>query len=161
MATPLGESTAPDQPVPCDSARSLRRSLHGKQRIQRNERPPSKGRLCRQIRHESFVAVADNRVDALEGSNLAGGPLGVAARHHNAGVGIFALHTADEGARRAVGLRGHATRVDDNDIGLRRPCRRHEAAPAKLRGNRLSVGPAGPTTEILNVVFCHHSPVYQ
>jgi hypothetical protein len=62
---------------------------------------------------------------------------------------------AQKGTGRAIGLRGHTARVGDDYIGPFGAGSRAQAAVAQLGAYDFAVRLAGPTSEVLNVVFCH------
>jgi len=101
------------------------------------------------------VAVADDGVDFGEGGQLLGSALGVAAGDDDAGVGVVAMDAAHESAGLAVGFRGDATGIYNDNIGCGRAVGRVQAAMAQVGGNGLTVRAAGAASKVFNVIFCH------
>jgi hypothetical protein len=109
------------------------------------------GYLCNQ----SFMTVADYRVDAGQRRDLLGRPLSVATGDKDARGGVFAVHSAHEGTGGAIRLRGHTAGVGDDHIGPAGAQSRGQPAMAQLGAYDFAIRPAGSTSEVLNVVFCH------
>jgi hypothetical protein len=101
------------------------------------------------------MTVADDRVHTGQYSNLLRGALGIAAGDEDACGWIFAMDFAQKGARSAIRVRGHTASVGNDYIGLGGVGSGVQAAPAQIGAYAFAVRPAGPTSEVLNVVFCH------
>ncbi len=101
------------------------------------------------------MAVADDGIDLGEGGKFFRGALGVAAGDDDAGGGVLAADAAQIRAGLAVGFRGHAAGIyNDNMRGIRRFSGR-ESVVAQVGGNGLAVSTAGAAAEVFNVIFCH------
>ncbi len=111
--------------------------------------------LLGDLRYQRLMAVADHGVDAGQRGHLLRRPLRITAGDQDARSGIFPVHSAQEGAGGAVRLRGHTAGVGDDHVGLAGTGSRGQAAMAQLGAYDFAVRPAGPTSEVLNVVFCH------
>ena len=101
------------------------------------------------------MAVADDGVDSGQSGDFLRRALGVAAGDQDACGWIFPMDSAQKGAGSAVRLRGHAAGVGNDHIGPVWTGSRAQAALAQLGAYDFAVGPAGPASEVLNVVFCH------
>jgi hypothetical protein len=102
------------------------------------------------------VTVADHGGDAVKRGDFARGALRIATGHHNLRRRVGAVRAANKGARLAVGLGGHAARIDDKHFGIREPLHamagEEQAAP-----QRFAVGARRPATEVLHVKAGHLS----
>jgi hypothetical protein len=105
-------------------------------------------------RDESFMAIADDRVHAGQRGDLLRRALRVATSDQDACGWVLPMDSAQKGASGAIRLRGHAASVDDDNIGPSGTGSRAQAAVAQLGAYDFAVRPAGPTSEVLNVV-CH------
>ena len=101
------------------------------------------------------MAVADHRVNAGQCGDLLRRPLRVTSGDQDARGGILPVRAAQEGAGCAVRLRSHTAGVGDDHIGLVGAQSWGEAAMAQFSTYDFAVRPAGATSEVLNVVFCH------
>jgi hypothetical protein len=101
------------------------------------------------------MTVADHRVHAGQGGDLLRCALSVTTGDQDACGWIFPMDSAQKGAGSAIRLRGHTASVGDDDIGPGGAGSRAQAAVAQLGAYDFAVRPAGPTSEVLNVVFCH------
>lgn len=105
-----------------------------------------------------FVAVAEDGVDAGEGSQCFRVSLGVAAGDEDAGGGLLAVGAPNEGARSALGLGGDGAGVDDEDwevcglAGLRgsRSGGQRGELRFELGGDGLAVCCAGAAAKVLD-----------
>ena len=107
------------------------------------------------LRYQRLMAVADHGVDAGQRGHLLRRPLRITAGDQDARSGIFAVRAAQEGAGGAVRLRRHTAGVGYDDVGLAKTGSRGQPAMAQLSAYDFAVRPAGATSEVLNVVFCH------
>jgi hypothetical protein len=101
------------------------------------------------------MAIADHGMNTGQRGELLRRPLGITSGDQDARGGIFAVHSAQEGAGSAIGLGGYAAGVGDDHIGSAGARSRGQAAMAQLGADDFPVRPAGSTSEVLNVVFCH------
>ncbi len=101
------------------------------------------------------MAVADDSVDFGEGGDFFRGALGVAAGDDDAGLGVLATDAAEVYASLAVGFRGDAAGVYNNDISGCRFAGGRESVVAQVGGDGFAIGAAGAAAEVFNVVFCH------
>jgi hypothetical protein len=101
------------------------------------------------------MTVADHRVHAGQGGDLLRCTLRVTTGDQDARRWIFPVDFAQKGAGGAIRLRGDTTGVGDDYIGPAGTGSRAQAAVAQLGAYDFAVRAAGPTSEVLNVVFCH------
>jgi hypothetical protein len=107
------------------------------------------------FRHEAFMAVTDHGVHPGQRGNLLGRALSVTAGHQDARGGIFPVDFSQKSAGSAICLRSDTASVGNDYIGPGGSGSRAQAAVAQLGANDFAVRLAGPTPEVLNVVFCH------
>jgi CheY-like chemotaxis protein len=113
------------------------------------------GEFERYFGNEGFVAVADDGVDFGESGEFLRGALGVTAGDDDASLGVLAANAAEPGAGLAIGFRGDATGVYDDNICRRKVLGRNKAAMAQIGGNGLAIGAAGAAPKVFDVIFCH------
>ncbi len=66
---------------------------------------------------ESFMTIADDRVDAGQLGDLLRCALGVASCDQDARGGVFAVHSSQESAGGAIRLGSHAAGIGDDHVG--------------------------------------------
>jgi len=108
------------------------------------------------VRSEGFVAVADDGGDAGDCGQFVWGALGIATSDDDAGLGVEAVGTADEGAGGAVSLGGDAAGVDDDDFGFV-GVRLVEAGGAQATADGFAIGAGGSASEVFHVEIRHCS----
>jgi hypothetical protein len=101
------------------------------------------------------MAVADYGMHSGQRRQFLRRALRITPCDQDARGGIFPVHFAQERARSAVRLRGHATGVGHNHVSLGGASSRGQAAMAQIGTDDFAISAAGPTSEVLNVVFCH------
>ena len=107
------------------------------------------------LRNQRLMAVADDCMDSGQRSQFLRRALRITSGDQDACRGIFPVHFAQEGACRAVRLRGHAAGVGHNHVSLGGGFSRGQSPLAQVGTDDFAVCPAGPTSKVLNVVFCH------
>jgi Domain of unknown function (DUF5597)/Beta-galactosidase len=106
---------------------------------------------------KSFVAVADHRRDALQGSQLSGRPLRIAAGCQDTSCRIEPVYATNERPGCAIGFRGHAACVDDDHVCSRGFPAAQAGIPQSL-GNGLAIGARGTAAKVFDVKRVAHSP---
>src|ERR1700760_4908602 len=101
------------------------------------------------------MTIADDRVDARQLGNLLRCALGVTSSDQDAGGRVFAIDSPQESAGGAVRLGGHAAGVGDDHVGTAGVCGGGGDAGTQLGAYDFAVRPAGPASEVLDVIFCH------
>ena len=132
------------------------------ERCQRNEAGVRLGWLRKKVDglfghrgDESFMTVADHCMHAWQRGDLLRRALSVTASDQDACRWIFPMDSAQKGASSAIRLRGHTTSVGHDYISPGGAGSRAQAAVAQLGAYDFAVCPAGPASEVLNVIFCH------
>ena len=115
--------------------------------------------LAGKLRNQCLMTVADHGRDPGQRGDLLRRPLSVTPRNQDARGRILPVHSAQESAGGAVRLRGHTAGVGDDHVCLAGIDCRGQAGMSQLGANDFAVRPAGPTSEVLNVVFCHVASV--
>src|ERR1700733_1230438 len=101
------------------------------------------------------MAVADDRVHTGQGSDFLRRALSITTGDQDACRWILAMDFAQKGAGGAIRVRGHTASVGNDYIGVGWAGSGTQAAVAQLGAYDFAVRLAGPTSEVLNVVFCH------
>ncbi len=101
------------------------------------------------------MAVSDDRTHAFDRSYFFRRALCVASGNKNPRLWVSAMHAADEGARFAVGLFGHAAGVHDHNAGGGKITSGTEPLMAQIGGNGLSIRAACAAPEVLDVISFH------
>ncbi len=104
-----------------------------------------------------LMGISDDAAYAGQGGDFFRRALRVAAGHHNTGVRIFAMNTADGGASVLVGSGGHSTGIEDHESGFRGLAGSLQPALPQLAlyGGAVRLGSAA--AEICHVESCHVS----
>ena len=111
-------------------------------------------KLHSNLRHQSFVAVADYGIDAGQLCQLLWRALCVTASDHNTCGGIDALDSPQIGARRALRLFRNSAGVQYHHGGL--GCGSRVATLRRERSHQcIAVSKTCPAPKVFNVVFCH------
>ncbi len=96
-----------------------------------------------------FVRIAYDPSNAGQRGDFLGSALGVAAGDHDLGVRIFAVDTADRGARILVGRCGYSTSVEHDYVGFTGRACVPQASGGKLAFNGGAISLGGAATEVL------------
>jgi hypothetical protein len=122
--------------------------------IEPSERDEACG-LLGKLRYQRFMTVADHGMHSGQRRQFLRRALCITSCDQDARGGVFPVHFAQERARSAVGLRGHAAGVGHNHVSLGGGLSRGQAPIAQIGADDFAVCPASPTSEVLNVIFCH------
>ena len=97
-----------------------------------------------------LVRIPYNPLDSRHPGQFVRRALGVAAGDQNPGMGIFAVHAADGGARIAIGFGSDGACIQDDQIGVLARFGFGQTAFGELGFERGAIGLRSPATEILD-----------
>ena len=102
-----------------------------------------------------LVRISDHAADSRQSCNFFGRALRVASSDNDFAIRIFAMNTANGGARVLIGRCGHGASIQNHDLSMGRSFGADHTALLELAFDGGPVGLSGATAKVLDVKTGH------